>query len=298
VIPTYNAAEHIDATFDNLFKCLGGDYYIVNEIIVIDGGSTDKTLEVIKKNFYRLNTLGIHTSLLFDKGKGLGYARSLGVKTSASEFILFIDSDTIISKKYIDHLAFLMLSDRNVAISRGLLLFSTNASFVTILENFSRCVCYFIYKKLSEVHIGAEGLFARREAILDIGNFNPYMRVSEDEDLAMRILSKGWKAIITSKVFYEPAKHTSSINSVFRWQFNYGFVAAMGEYLSHLKRFFVPQRALKKKLEQLALYFLISLVFTVKQKNPFYVASIPYFLFKNVAKVMGRLKFKFIIKSH
>lgn len=259
---------------------------------MVDGSSTDDTLRILEKNFYKLNALGINTLLLF--GKTLGYARSLGVKHSTNEFILFIDADIILSKQYIDQLLLIMLSDKNVGISRGILLLSDNTKLLTILENISRYVGYIAYKRVSKVHVGGEGMLARRKAICDAGNFNPYMMTSEDEDLAMRISLKGWKIISTHMIFHEPAvKHISSLKSVFQWQFNNGFIASMCESLSHSKGLSVPKKTFKEQLEILALYVFTSLALAFSRKNPFYLVAVLYFLFKIAACALGRLKASF-----
>ncbi|MDF2549894.1 MAG: hypothetical protein K0S07_961 [Chlamydiales bacterium] len=48
IIPTYNSAEGIDITIDSLMQ----QYYPSLEVIVIDGGSEDRTLEFIKSKAF------------------------------------------------------------------------------------------------------------------------------------------------------------------------------------------------------------------------------------------------------
>jgi glycosyltransferase involved in cell wall biosynthesis len=62
------------------------------EIILIDGCSKDKTLEIAK----------IFTNKIFsDDGKGLGYARKLGVSKVTSKYVAIVSPDDIISDNFI-----------------------------------------------------------------------------------------------------------------------------------------------------------------------------------------------------
>ncbi len=88
IIPTYNAA-------DVLTKCLysiGNQNYPKDriEIIIVDAGSTDKTLEIAKKY-----TNKIYPNLLKTAEAG----KAVGIKYAQNEIIAFIDSDNILPEK-------------------------------------------------------------------------------------------------------------------------------------------------------------------------------------------------------
>jgi len=57
------------------------------EIIIVDGCSTDRTMEISRKYV---------TKTLSDDGKGLGYARQLGAENAKEEWICFTDADTVV----------------------------------------------------------------------------------------------------------------------------------------------------------------------------------------------------------
>ncbi|WP_258085051.1 glycosyltransferase family 2 protein [Thermococcus thermotolerans] len=62
----------------------------VLEIIVVDGNSTDRTIEIARK----------YTDKIYsDEGKGLAYARQLGAEKAKGEYIAYIDSDTELPKE-------------------------------------------------------------------------------------------------------------------------------------------------------------------------------------------------------
>jgi glycosyltransferase involved in cell wall biosynthesis len=57
------------------------------EIIVVDGVSTDKTLEIVRRYTQRIYS---------DEGKGTSYAHQLGIEQATQEYIAYIDADIIL----------------------------------------------------------------------------------------------------------------------------------------------------------------------------------------------------------
>lgn len=68
IIPTFNNSEKISLTFDRIFDQKYPDY----EILVVDGGSTDRTLEVVKnyrdERVHIFSVSGFHRYEMLNKG--------------------------------------------------------------------------------------------------------------------------------------------------------------------------------------------------------------------------------------
>ena len=77
-IPTLNEENNILNCINSIKK--SG----IKKIIVIDGGSTDKTLKIVKKK---------NIKYYIAKKKGLAFQRALGVKKSKTKYIALIDAD-------------------------------------------------------------------------------------------------------------------------------------------------------------------------------------------------------------
>lgn len=85
LIPTYNNAKTLTRVIDGVLE-----YAESNEVIVINDGSTDDTIDVLTAYGDRINLLS------YEKNKGKGHALKLGFKEAISkgfEYALTIDSD-------------------------------------------------------------------------------------------------------------------------------------------------------------------------------------------------------------
>ena len=91
VIPVYNVQKKI-------VKCLQSicnQSYQNFEILCIDDGSTDSTIEIIKK----LAQKDCRIQLIQKEHGGQGSARNYGISKAKGEYILFIDSDDVIAEE-------------------------------------------------------------------------------------------------------------------------------------------------------------------------------------------------------
>lgn len=108
VIPCYNSSKRIvgciRAVKDSLNSLINKNKF---EIIVVNDGSTDDTASIISKE------TGI-TIITHSKNKGLSSARNSGIEASNSEYIVFIDSDIIIEKDWIQKTLDLLMSDSSI----------------------------------------------------------------------------------------------------------------------------------------------------------------------------------------
>jgi glycosyltransferase involved in cell wall biosynthesis len=80
VIPNYNCAPYLEDCLNSIFAQSFNDY----EVIVIDDGSTDNSLDIIN----RYNVQLFHSPRLRPGG-----ARNIGLSHATGEYIVFLDSD-------------------------------------------------------------------------------------------------------------------------------------------------------------------------------------------------------------
>ena len=93
IIPVYNRAHLIKETIESVLK----QTYVNWECIIVDDGSTDKTLEVIKEYEIKNKKIKIY-SRPTTKNKGANSCRNYGVEKCRGDYLLFLDSDDILKE--------------------------------------------------------------------------------------------------------------------------------------------------------------------------------------------------------
>ena len=92
IIPTLNEEKFLPKLLDDLVKQKKQNF----EVIIVDGGSEDKTEEVAKKYSERLKL-----SFYEHHRRNVSFQRNFGVANSQGKYMLFLDADSRISPTFI-----------------------------------------------------------------------------------------------------------------------------------------------------------------------------------------------------
>lgn len=92
IVPMYNSEKYIVRCIDSLLE----QSYENIEIIVVDDGSSDNGVDIIKK--YSDNRINIYQK----KNEGVSATRNFGIEKSNGDFLLFVDSDDYVSKDIVE----------------------------------------------------------------------------------------------------------------------------------------------------------------------------------------------------
>ncbi len=160
VIPTLNEAEHIDVVLDHATR---GAVVGVPQIIVVDGGSTDATVDRIQGRARLLHSRP-HRALQLQ----------LGLDRARSQTVLFCHGDTLLPHAY-DRAIGAALNDLRVVAGAFTPRYQPTHPWLKLGERIVGLPTPFLM-------FGDQGLFARREALQAIGGVPdlPFM-----EDLAL-----------------------------------------------------------------------------------------------------------------
>ncbi|WP_111671064.1 glycosyltransferase family 2 protein [Algoriphagus litoralis] len=90
IIPCYNYGRYLAECFSNLQSQTYSDW----EAIVIDDGSTDQTMEVVRS----WQAYESRIQYFYQPNSGVSSARNLGLKKANGEFIQFLDADDLLSE--------------------------------------------------------------------------------------------------------------------------------------------------------------------------------------------------------
>lgn len=86
IIPNYNSEKYIKRCLDALLN----QEYKVDEIIVVDDCSTDKSKEIIKQYTEKYDNIFLEEN---KTNKGVSFSRNKGIEIAKSEYIVFCDPD-------------------------------------------------------------------------------------------------------------------------------------------------------------------------------------------------------------
>ena len=131
IIPTYNEEKNIS----KLLYSLLNQSHKPDEIIISDGGSTDKTVDIIN-NIKKKNDL---IKLCGRKGKCRGAGRNSAIEFSKNKIIALIDSGTVARKNWLENLYKSSINLRNKIVF---------GSIQSLYDDYvSRNIANFIYGK-------------------------------------------------------------------------------------------------------------------------------------------------------
>ena len=223
VIPIRNEERFIARTLDFI---LNQDYPKDKlEILVVDGQSDDKTVEIVDEKALKDTCV----KLLNNPKRLSSTARNIGAKAARGEIITFIDGHVYIDNdQLLKNTARLMVEKDVSALSRPQLLDTPDNSF------FQRAVA--IARKSALGHGLDSTIYSMREEYVDptssgasyrcevfdkVGYFNEAFDAAEDVEFNYRVGQAGFKSFTSPKlaVYYYPR---TNLNSLFRQLTRYG----------------------------------------------------------------------------
>ncbi len=217
IVPALNAEKTIGELLDSLTNVEYDRDKL--EIIVVDGGSTDRTREIIQS---------YPVKLVVEKKKGLNVARNVGVKNSTGEIVLFTDSDCVVPRDWIRQIV-KNFREKDVgcvggSVSRyedNFLSRYADESIMPVLRRFSR------RKKLENVKppmnypAGCNMAF-RRDVFDRVGGFDEEIHYGFDEDeFVERVCNAGYSMILDPEARIRH-KHRTTLRSLLKQTFSYG----------------------------------------------------------------------------
>ncbi len=90
IIPNYNKSQFLAETINSVKKQTYDNW----EAIIIDDCSSDNSVDIIEKLISNDNKFSLKVNF---SNKGANYSRNLGIKEAKGDFIIFLDSDDILS---------------------------------------------------------------------------------------------------------------------------------------------------------------------------------------------------------
>jgi glycosyltransferase involved in cell wall biosynthesis len=150
------------------------------EIVVVDGNSTDGTLEIARRH---------GATILSDGGRGLPAARMLGGQAASGQFVALVDADVVLRPGSLVRLRDELVAGGYDAIQAGLESVSGPGYWGQALAHHHRW-------GRSRHWFGLVATVLERETLLSFG-FDPRFSSGEDIELRWRLRNAGAKAVVS-----------------------------------------------------------------------------------------------------
>src|SRR5262249_36962296 len=203
VIPTFNRLEFLKQAISSVRNQTHADY----EIIVVDDGSTDGTVDY-------LMSLGTLVKTLRQQHRGPAAARNLGVSQAIGTYIAFLDSDdfwfpwtlTILQRVMQHH-------EQPSLISAATVEFHGNVPDIEEEDFASKYFTDFFQTAHDPGYVGSNALVVRRDIFNRAGGFDEAMFVGEDLDFCFRAgISRDFVRVV-SPVMLAYRRHSGNMST-------------------------------------------------------------------------------------
>ena len=197
IIPVYNEEKDIGKCLDSLKKQSYNNF----EIIIVDDGSKDRTVEIVKK------FKGVR--IIKGKHKGPGFSRNLGVKSAKGKILFFIDADMILHKNYLNLLSKPIIKGKAIGTEEQF-------QFANNLDNiWARC--YGKYRANPTVEREGKAFRAiLKSEFLKMGGFDPKLGYADDQTFFIKYGVRS-KMVKNARCYHRNPHSLKEIYNQSRW---------------------------------------------------------------------------------
>ena len=175
IIPVYNAAPLLNRCLDSIFNQTTQYSY---EVILIDDGSTDNSIEIIKSRKEK------NISLYKQKNSGPSVARNKGIELAKGKFISFIDADDYWNNGFIEQTVSFLLKNNNciaVTVGQKHITIDRKISYTPLLEIKTPFIIddFYLFWSMYR-HVGTCSTTMRTDIVKQTNGQRTDLRVTED----------------------------------------------------------------------------------------------------------------------
>ena len=206
IIPAYNASKHITETIRSVLN----QTYPNWELIIIDDGSSDNTLEII----HDLSKSEPRIKYVTKKNSGVSDTRNMGISLAKGEFISFLDADDIWHDTNLEEkIRFIIKHNIDAAYSKCEKIDSNSKSLNTILTGSDTPLLNDILFLKGNYITAPSGIVLKKNVLDAIDGFDINLSNNADQDLWIRILSNNFKIKLISEVLWQYRVHAYNMSS-------------------------------------------------------------------------------------
>ena len=202
IIPTLNRINTLQRAIDSVIA----QSFESIEIIVVDNGSSDGSVKMLKKYYPIVKLIHEHKS-------GVSASRNKGIKYASNPWIAFLDSDDAWDRKKLEkQINLLHNSHDKYRLIHTNEIWIRNGKQINQMKKHQKFGGYIFNQCLSLCCISPSSVLIDRSIFDDMGLFNENLPVCEDYDMWLRICSKEEVLFIDEKLTYKYGGHKDQLS--------------------------------------------------------------------------------------
>jgi poly-beta-1,6-N-acetyl-D-glucosamine synthase len=187
IVPAFNEEKSIASSIESLLSMDYSNY----EVLLVDDGSSDKTLEISRKHE------GAVLKVIHQENRGKAEALNTGIRAASGSIVLTVDADTRLNTTALSALSNLFASDPALGAVSGNVKVDGPKGLLQRLQEVEYTTAIGLARKgqsmLSSVMIVPGPIAAfRKEAVVKVGYFSSDT-FAEDFDMTLAILKERYK---------------------------------------------------------------------------------------------------------
>jgi glycosyltransferase involved in cell wall biosynthesis len=195
--PVYNRKDFVKAAVESVLAQNHPDY----EHIVIDGGSTDGTLEILARY--------PHLKVVNEPDAGMYDAINKGLTLASGEIIGFLNSDDLLARDIFADIERLFIDNGPDAVAGEAIVFSEDGPDKPVLKFSPRGGDLLRLASVGNPFFNA--WFFRKSVFAKIGKFDPGYRITADREFMLRFALSDLEYAILDRQTYQYRQHAGSL---------------------------------------------------------------------------------------
>lgn len=185
VTVNYNGGKTLKRTIESILNQTYNDI----EYIIVDGKSTDNSVDIIKSYEENFNKKGYEYRWISEKDTGIYNAMNKGIKLATGEIIGILNSDDWYEKDTVNLVAEEFKKDKELEMTYGILRYVKNNRFQQIIGDYD-----------SFGRGQHPTVFLKKEVYEKYGYFNEKYKIAADSDLLLRLKKQNIKCKFIEKI--------------------------------------------------------------------------------------------------
>jgi glycosyltransferase involved in cell wall biosynthesis len=205
-IPCYNAENSIKECLDSIIN----QSYAIDEIIIIDDGSNDRTVDIANAYPVRI--------IRHKENRGLAACRNTALKEAKNDFVASLDADCVAKPQWLKLLMQCFIND-DIAGSAGMLIERYNLNAADRWRSIHMPQHWGVESIENPPFLYGNNTVFKKKAIAKSGFYNERLRINyEDVDLALRVYACGFRLIYNPKACVEHIKKDTIRSAIFTYR--------------------------------------------------------------------------------